>query len=58
MQDSYENKTHRMKSQPVASMLDRMLHQSFKMVGVNFVNPSVVFKKPLEAIPVTMARTK
>ena len=29
-----------------------------KMVGFNFVNPSVVFKNPLEAIPVIMARTK
>ena len=29
-----------------------------KMVGFNFVNPSVVFKKPLEAIQVTIARTK
>ena len=29
-----------------------------KIVGFNFVNPSVVFKNPLEAIPVIMARTK
>ena len=29
-----------------------------KMVGFNFVNPSVVFKNPFEAIPVIMARTK
>ena len=26
-----------------------------KIVGVNFVNPSVVFKKPFEAIPVMIA---
>ena len=29
-----------------------------KIVGFNFVNPAVVFKKPLEAIPVMMAKTK
>ena len=29
-----------------------------KIVGFNFVNPSVVFKKPLEALHVIMARTK
>ena len=29
-----------------------------KIVEFNFVNPSVVFKNPLEAIPVIMARTK
>ena len=29
-----------------------------KIVGVNFVNPSVVFKKPFEAIPVMIASIK
>ena len=29
-----------------------------KIVGFNFVKPSVVFKNPLEAIPVIIANTK